>query len=72
VDFEQNLGEHMQSLTDAAVTLNYFRCRAFSNVARPGDDLELVSWLKKAEAYVRLAPPVRETVPSALTKWLHD
>jgi 8-oxo-dGTP pyrophosphatase MutT (NUDIX family) len=72
VTIEQNLGEHLQRLTDTTVTLNYFRCRAISNLARPGDDLELVSWLNKPEAYARLAPPVRETFPSSLAEWFQD
>jgi 8-oxo-dGTP pyrophosphatase MutT (NUDIX family) len=72
VTIEQNLGEHLQHLTDATVTLNFFRCRAISNVARPGDDLELVTWLSKPDAYARLAPPVKETFPFALAEWFQD
>jgi 8-oxo-dGTP pyrophosphatase MutT (NUDIX family) len=72
ITIEQNLGEHLQQLSDTAVTLNYFRCHAISNVARPGDDLELVSWLRKRDAYARLAPSVKETFPSALTEWFQD
>ncbi|MGF6243980.1 8-oxo-dGTP pyrophosphatase MutT (NUDIX family) [Paraburkholderia sp. GAS38] len=72
VAIEQTLGEHRQHLTDATVTLNYFRCRAISNAARPGDDLELVTWLSKPDAYARLAPPVRETFSSALVEWFQD
>lgn len=72
VRIEQRLGEHLQHLTDTTVTLNYFRCHAVSSAARPGDDLELVSWLKKPEAYARLAPPVREIFSSELAKWFRD
>ncbi|MGF6763853.1 8-oxo-dGTP diphosphatase [Paraburkholderia sp. GAS33] len=68
----QKLGEYLQRLADTTVTLNYFRCHATSNVARPGDDLELVSWLKAPEAYARLAPPVREAFSSELVKWFRD
>ncbi|MCX4164378.1 MULTISPECIES: NUDIX domain-containing protein [Paraburkholderia] len=72
VRIEQRLGEHLQRLADTTVTLNYFRCHAVSNAARPGDDLELVSWLKKPQAYARLAPAVRETFPSELAEWFRD
>ncbi|MEQ5838089.1 NUDIX domain-containing protein [Paraburkholderia acidicola] len=72
IRIEQSLGEHLQYLTDTTVTLNYFRCHAVSNAARPGDDLERVSWLKKPEAYARLAPAVRETFPLELAKWFRD
>ena len=72
VRIEQKLGEYLQHLTDTTVTLNYFRCHAASNGARPGDDLELVSWLKTPEAYERLAPPVRKAFSSELIKWFRD
>jgi 8-oxo-dGTP pyrophosphatase MutT (NUDIX family) len=72
VAIEQNLGAHLQHLADATVTLNYFRCRTISDVARPGDDLELVTWLSKPDAYARLASPVRETFPTALAEWFQD
>jgi 8-oxo-dGTP pyrophosphatase MutT (NUDIX family) len=72
VTIDQNLGERLQHLTDATVTLNFFRCRAISNVARPGDDLELVTWLSKPDAYARLAPAVKETFPFALAEWFED
>jgi 8-oxo-dGTP pyrophosphatase MutT (NUDIX family) len=69
---EHNLGEYLQHLGDTTVTLNYFRCRTISDAASPGDDLELVSWLKKAEAFARLAPSVRETFPPKLVEWFRD
>lgn len=32
---EQNLGEHLQRLTDITVSLNYFRCHALSKRCAP-------------------------------------
>lgn len=72
VRIEQKLGVYLQRLTDTTVSLNYFHCHATSNIARPGDDLELVAWLKMPEAHARLAPPVREAFSSEMINWFRD